>query len=90
MNDMKKFIWSDFEAETELSGDGSGNPDTHYLTILEWDGSGYEEFAVICHRTVGGKYPLEGRVAEEKRINAEALVNTLNENSNQFYLARKS
>lgn len=69
--------WNDFEREPEITGDGSGDPDTWYLTIRDEDG---EEIAVICHRTVDGKYPIDGDVANRKRHNAQVIVDALNEN----------
>ena len=69
--------WNDFEAEPEMTGDGSGDPEMHYITIRGEDG---EEIAVIAHRLVGGKYPLDGEVAERKRHNAQVIVDALNAN----------
>lgn len=71
----RRYRWLDFEPEPDITGDGSGDPDTHYLTILDPDG---EEYAVICHRTVGGKYPLDGPLADVKRRNAQNIVDALN------------
>lgn len=69
--------WNDFESEPNITGDGSGDPDTHYLTIRDEDG---EELAVICHRTCDGKYPLDGDLANRKRHNAQVIVDALNNN----------
>ena len=54
-----RFDWWGWAPEPDTTGDGSGDPDKHFITIVD-DG---EEMAVIVHRTVGGKYPLDGRVA---------------------------
>lgn len=70
-----EFLWFDFEAEPDMTGDGSGDPDTYYLTIAWPDG---EELAVICHRTVGGKWPIDGELADSKRRNAQMIVDALN------------
>lgn len=71
----KRYGWIGWEAETDLD-----NPDdregVYYLTITE-DG---EEFAVIMHRVVGGKYPLDGEVAVEKIERAERIVAAMNAN----------
>lgn len=60
-------------AETDLD-----NPDdregVHYLTVTQ-DG---EEFAVIVHRTVDGKYPLDGEVALAKEQRARHIAAALN------------
>lgn len=68
------FEWLDFEAEPNLTGDGSGDPETFYLTIREAG----EELSVIAHRTCGGKYPIDGELANEKRANAQRIVDALN------------
>lgn len=68
------FSWTDFQPETETTGDGSGDPDKYILTITE-DG---EEYAVIVHRTCGGRYPLDGELAESKRSRAQRTVELLN------------
>ena len=73
--------WRDFESEPELTGDGSGDPDAWYLTICDEDG---EEIAVIAHRTVGNKYPIDGDLANKKRRNAQVIVDALNENRNGY------
>lgn len=75
--DEGKCTWNDFEREPEMTGDGSGDWDTWYLTIRDERG---EEVAVICHRTVGGKFPIDGEVADRKRRNAQVIVDALNEN----------
>lgn len=69
------FEWTDFEPESQTTGDGSGDPDKHILTILDPEG---EEYATIVHRVCGGKYPIDGPLAEEKRQRAQHLVETLN------------
>ena len=72
--------WFDFESEPDMTGDGSGDPETHYLTIafLAEDTSMDDEIAVICHRTVGDKYPIDGELANEKRRYAQVIVEALN------------
>ena len=75
------FAWYDFEAEPDMTFDGSGDPETHYITIATVDpidGSMGDEWAVICHRICGGKYPLDGDLANEKRARAQAIVDALN------------
>ena len=37
-----------------------------------------DEIAVIVHRTCGGKYPLDGDLANQKRANAQMIVDALN------------
>lgn len=80
MNDQLTVAWYDFEPEPDITGDGSGDPDTHYLTIavVERDGSKGDEIAVICHRTCDGKYPIDGILANEKRRHAQTVVDALN------------
>lgn len=66
--------WSGWTPEPEVTGDGSGDPDKHFITV--WvDGS---EVCVIVHRTCGGKFPLDGVVARWKQHNAEVIVGALN------------
>lgn len=76
------FAWYDFEPEPDMTWDGSGNPETHYLTIAEVDpvdGSMGREWAVICHRTYGGEYPIDGVLANEKRERAQFIVDAMND-----------
>jgi hypothetical protein len=73
-NHPGEYLWFDFEPETVLSGDGSGDPQTYYLTIADPDG---EEIAVICHRT-SPDHPIDGQLANLKRLNAQWIVDTLN------------
>lgn len=68
------FKWFDFESEPEMTGDGSGDPEKHYLTIAYPDG---EELAVIVHRTCGGKFPIDGELADSKRRAAQHIVAAL-------------
>lgn len=70
-----QYDWVGWEAEPETTGDGSGDPEKHFITI--WDPEG-EEYALIAHRTVGGKYPLDGDVASRKIDDANAIVAALN------------
>lgn len=69
------YDWVGWEAETAMTGDGSGDPEKFSLTIRDPAG---EEYALIAHRTEGGQYPLDGDVAEEKVERAIALVAALN------------
>lgn len=80
--DEGKVAWLDFEPEPDTTGDGSGDPDKHILTIADGFGTDTwpEEIAVIVHRTVGGKYPLDGIVAQRKRHNAQVICDALNAN----------
>lgn len=71
----ERYDWVGWEAEPETTGDGSGDPEKHFLTIRD---PGGEEYAVIVHRTVGGKYPLDGPLAEQKCVNAQNIVDALN------------
>lgn len=71
----EQYGWVGWEAEPEMTGDGSGDPEKHFLTIRD---PGGEEYAVIVHRTVGGKYPLDGPLAEQKCVNAQNIVDALN------------
>lgn len=68
-----RYGWTGWEAETDLGNDDD-RQDVHYLTITE-DG---EEFAVIVHRTVGGKYPLDGPEAKAKEARAQSITAALN------------
>jgi hypothetical protein len=70
-----KFGWIDFDHM-----DSDEDPERFYIEIFSLDGDGYygEEIAVICHRLVGGKYPLDGSVANEKRAHAQRIVDLLN------------
>lgn len=69
-----RYDWLDFEPEPDGTGDGSGDPDKHILTIRR-DG---EEYAIIVHRACYGRYPLDGVVADAKRSRAQHIVDTLN------------
>jgi hypothetical protein len=69
-----KYTWWGWTSEPETTGDGSGDPDKWFLTIVE-DG---EEKAVIVHRTCGGKFPLDGLVAKDKERAAQQIVDALN------------
>lgn len=70
--------WFDFEPEPEVTGDGSGDPDKHILTIVNYPGEDNDEIAVIVHRTCDGKYPIDGVLADRKRRIAEVIVAALN------------
>ncbi len=56
------------------------NPERFYIEIFSTDENGEygEEVAVICHRLVGGRFPLDGDVANSKRERAQHIVDTLN------------
>jgi len=66
-----QYRWYDFE-EDESS---DAIPDKYVLSIVNEDA---EEVAVIVHRTVGGRYPLDGALASWKRENAQRIVDALN------------
>lgn len=79
-----EYGWMDFESEPDGTGDGSGDPDKHILTIGLWDhGAFSQETCVIVHRTCDGKYPLDGPLAESKRATARHIVKVLNENKEE-------
>lgn len=74
---MKKSIrydWTDFEAEVDL-GNTDDREGVYFLTIRE----DCEEMAVIIHRTYGDAYPLDGISSERKRMNAQRIVDALNQ-----------
>jgi hypothetical protein len=71
---LKCFTWTEWEPETALTGDGSGDPDKYILTIRDPEG---EEYATIVHRTEGGLFPLDGLVAKEKEQRAVTIVAAL-------------
>lgn len=66
------YHWLGWEAEEDFE---PGRPDTYFLTICYPDG---EEMAVIVHRTVDGKFPLDGEGAKQKEQRAQAIVDALN------------
>ena len=66
------YSWYDFECDADMAG--GGDPEKFFLTIAK-DG---EEYAVIVHRVCGGKYPLDGDIAEQKRKDAQYIVDALN------------
>lgn len=70
-----QYDWVGWEVEPEMTGDGSGDPDKNFITIRD---PGGEEYALIVHRTVGGKYPLDGDLANEGVARAEHIVAALN------------
>ncbi|WP_159599953.1 hypothetical protein [Agromyces humi] len=63
------YDWIDFEED-----EADGIAGKYVLTIRRDE----EEFAVIVHRTVDGKFPLDGVVADMKRMHAELIVDELN------------
>jgi len=69
------YRWVDFEPEPDITGDGSGDPEKFFITILDPDG---EEYACIVHRIVGGRFPINGDLADEKRGRAQKIVDALN------------
>jgi hypothetical protein len=75
MKEFWRFTWTDWERETELTGDGSGDPGKYFLIIRDPDG---EEYACILHRTEGGRFPLDGEIAKEKEKRATMIVAALN------------
>lgn len=77
--------WTDFEPEPEVTGDGSGDPDKHILSIVNYPGEDNEEICVIVHRTCPDakgvhKFPLDGVLANRKRRVAQVIVDALNAN----------
>lgn len=74
MSVPRTFWWDDFE----LDESSEEIPDKYILTICEGLPEDFNEVAVIVHRTVGGKYPLDGEMAAVKRANATYIVEALN------------
>lgn len=72
---LDKFRWTGWERETEMTGDGSGDPDKYLITILDPEG---EEYAHIVHRTAGGMFPLDGVIAKKKEERAVQITAALN------------
>ena len=68
LTDAPAYGWWDFE-----QGDSTPE-DVHYITILNPDG---DEIATIVHR-VSAQFPIDGDVANEKRKNAQFIVDALN------------
>lgn len=79
-NDGKagRYSWTGWECDTDMSGDGSGDPDRYLLTVRDPEG---EEYAHIVHRTNGGTYPIDGPMAREKEGRAQRIVDALNAES---------
>lgn len=72
--DTDKYHWIGWESEEdEMVTDA--RPGTYWITICHPDG---EEYAVIIHRTMGGKFPLDGDVAKGKEADAQRIVDALN------------
>jgi hypothetical protein len=67
---VAEFGWWDFDLD-----ESDYIEDKYILTIINPDG---DEIATIVHRTVGGKHPLDGEVAELKRAHARRIVELLN------------
>lgn len=68
-----RYRWWGWAAETDLDNDDD-REGVYYLTI----GDDEDELAIIVHRTVGGKYPLDGDVANSKVVRAQRIVDALN------------
>ena len=60
--DNKEFLLFGWEAEADMTGDGSGDPNKYFLPISYPDG---EALAFIIHRD-SEDYPLDGKDAEFK------------------------
>ena len=73
--EARRYSWTGWERDTDMSGDGSGDPDRYFLTIRDPEG---EEYAHIVHRTNGGTYPIDGPMAREKEGHARRIVDALN------------
>lgn len=71
--------WWGWAPEPEMTGDGEGDPEKYFLTIVDERG---EEIAVIVHRICNGKYPIDGDLALRKQHNAQVIVDALNANMN--------
>ena len=82
-----RYGWIDF-AHMEQDDD----PERFYIEIYSTDDAGYyeDEVAVICHRLVGGKYPLDGDVAAQKRANAQMIVDALNTVARRTEVSKKT
>lgn len=72
---MSVYTWTGWEAEVDNDNDDD-RVGVYYLTIRDPAG---EEYAVIMHRTVGDRYPLDGDVAQEKVRRATRMVDALND-----------
>lgn len=68
-----RHLWHDFESETELSSDGSGDPQVYHLIIAEPHG---EEIASITHRATP-EHPIDGERAQLKRRMADWITDAL-------------
>lgn len=66
------YSWHGWESEPEITADGSGNPNTHFITVYHWG----EEIATICHRA-SDRFPLDGQLAAEKEEMADKIVSAL-------------
>lgn len=71
--DDVRFGWVDFESEPEMTGDGSGDPNMHYITIYEYG----EELATIAHRFGVLSDRVDTQEVERKRTNAQRIVDAL-------------
>lgn len=94
--DEGKVAWLDFEPEPDTTGDGEGDPNKHILTIADGLGTNDwpEEIAVIVHRTCPDengvhKFPIDGELANQKRRNAQVIVDALNANHGGETFAEK-
>lgn len=68
----KRYAFHDFDLD-----DSSDAIPHKYVLEIEDLHTG-DEVAVIVHRTEGGRFPLDGHVAEKKRRNARMIVDALN------------
>lgn len=71
---MAKYGWTDWQSEYEELG-SDGREGVYWIEIFEEDEG---EIACIIHRTVDGKFPLDGPVAKEKEARAQMIVDALN------------
>lgn len=68
--------WIDFDAD-----ESTDNVDDKYVAVigpLDTNGCVTDELAIIVHRTCGGRFPLDGDVANNKRATAQQIVDALN------------
>lgn len=76
-----EFVHFGFAPEPELTGDGEGDPEKHIIIIAlrdRNDPSDWEEWMVIVHRICGGKFPIDGELAQEKEVRAQVICDVLN------------
>lgn len=68
-NEESEFAWEDFQEDESTDA----IPDKYILTITKHG----EEFATIVHRA-SEAYPIDGNLANQKRENAQLIVDALN------------